>query len=588
LGRLYVTISFYAHKRRKKLSPFILYTLLLTYFHYMLSSQIGVGIGASTMAGSTMYVGWFDASGNPVLTERQGGRGRPSVSGTNFALVSSSNTGGQQSFTFRRPLNAGLAAVSLNGATNYIWAVGPGSSESFTRHTSRDSFSMVLTDDSAQAGTPSASSTSTNSTTNTTNTTTTSTAAASSNSTTLPSNIANDSYCNTEGTFCVSAIANSTANLVYFTVISSVSGWAGLGIGSTQMTGSTMYIGWRNSSGNGITFSQRSDNGRSLPTYNSNGLATLVSALPTSLNTIITTSTTSTTTSSISNPVIVYTFSRPLNGTQVSTSSSNGGATISTTGRTNFIWGVGSTSPSGSETNNPAASFSRHNDYGSFSMDLSKFGATQSTTTTTTTTTAKVSTDSGYDYNTLITLHAVLLFVGWGVLPYIAIFIARYLKDRLGHLWYQLHTGIMIFGVGLFSIGGLVCVQLLVGGQDEPRFFTSLHGTLGTVLVLMLYPVQVGLGFVSNRLWSPERVSVPWWDKVHWWLGRLSVVLSLVVFGLGLRLGGYGVGWYALVYVIVALGVSVIVVGEVVLGVVHHVGGGKKEEMSTDLKAGSR
>ena len=33
--------------------------------------------------------------------------------------------------------------------------------------------------------------------------------------------------------------------------------------------------------------------------------------------------------------------------------------------------------------------------------------------------------------------------------------------------------------------------------------------------------IQIGLGIASDKLFSPDRPSVPWWDKAHWWVGRI-------------------------------------------------------------------
>lgn len=39
--------------------------------------------------------------------------------------------------------------------------------------------------------------------------------------------------------------------------------------------------------------------------------------------------------------------------------------------------------------------------------------------------------------------------------------------------------------------------------------------------------VQIILGFISNARWTPDRKSIPWWDKLHWWFGRAVFILAI-------------------------------------------------------------
>lgn len=54
--------------------------------------------------------------------------------------------------------------------------------------------------------------------------------------------------------------------------------------------------------------------------------------------------------------------------------------------------------------------------------------------------------------------------------------------------------------------------------------------------LLILCSFQVVGGFVIDRLFNPNRTSIPWWDKAHWWMGRLTVVAALVNIPLGIVL----------------------------------------------------
>jgi hypothetical protein len=194
-------------------------------------------------------------------------------------------------------------------------------------------------------------------------------------------------------------------------------------------------------------------------------------------------------------------------------------------------------------------------------MDLSKYGTSSTATSS-----------SGISSKNLQLIHAVAMFAAWGVFPYVAIYIARYLKDAWGHRWFQAHMGIMFYGVGILTIIGLVSIEIQVADGSQ-RFISSTHGILGTVVALVGFPLQVILGFVSDKLWSPDRVAIPVWDKVHWWLGRALVLLSAVTFYFGLSLYGADTWVYIAVYVIIALELGGLIMGQLKGGAVHHVAG---------------
>lgn len=122
------------------------------------------------------------------------------------------------------------------------------------------------------------------------------------------------------------------------------------------------------------------------------------------------------------------------------------------------------------------------------------------------------------------------MFFSWAVLPFIAIFFARYLK-YIGHSWYQLHFSILGFGtMGLTFIG-----ILLIALYKAPPHFQTWHEGIG-IFILVALTCQVILGFIINYLWDSQRTARPWWDKLHAWLGRVMLLLALINIFLGFRL----------------------------------------------------
>ncbi|KAJ3094097.1 hypothetical protein HDU97_008518 [Phlyctochytrium planicorne] len=368
-------------------------------------------------------------------------------------------------------------------------------------------------------------------------------------------------FCTSSNSFCLTAIRDGTSNNVIFALQSTYTGYSAFGVGSSTMTGSTIYVGWGDGKG-GYVVSQRDSSGQSTPEQGSTSQTFKIVAFPSDG-----------TVAPLSGAVTQFAIERP--------ASDSSAKAVSVTGGTDFIWAGDNRAISnpGSST----ASISRHTggNYGSFNLDVSKLG-TSSTGS---------GTGSQYDVQFMRLLHGVFMFIAWGVLPFVGIFIARYMKDKLGHLWYILHLSIMMGGVGAFTLAGLICIELPYTGNN--RFFGTYHGLFGFVLAVLLLPVQIALGFVSNHLWSPDRKSIPWWDQMHWWIGRISVMGSVLIMYWGLKafeasnLAHFGFFFW------IGLGLVVMVGGQFAIGVVHHVGGKKEEEvamspMSAGLGSGVR
>ncbi|KAJ3067705.1 hypothetical protein HDU98_009107 [Podochytrium sp. JEL0797] len=224
---------------------------------------------------------------------------------------------------------------------------------------------------------------------------------------------------------------------------------------------------------------------------------------------------------------------------------------------TPFIYALSSSPPSTPDS--PSSSFPMHSTREAFSLDVSKLG---------TTTTGQLSATSP----NFLFYHGICMFLAWCILPPIGIFIARYLKQRLGHLWYKLHVAIMFGGIASLMALGLLFVELHIP-EDTPRFSGSTpHGVIGMLIAFGLYPLQVVLGYTANALFNAERTHVPWWDKMHWIMGRLAGVLALINILFGLILYGAEVGVIgAYGAVVVAIGVGFGLTEWRMGGAVHHV-----------------
>ncbi|KAJ3266410.1 hypothetical protein HDU77_001021 [Chytriomyces hyalinus] len=329
---------------------------------------------------------------------------------------------------------------------------------------------------------------------------------------------------------------DSVKQTTSFTLYSSYTGWFAIGTG-TQMAGSTMFVAWQNSQ-NKMVVSQRTASGHTEPRPATPSQSfTLESAPPAAL-------------SIPSGAKMVVTFVVP--------SSSN---VISTAGASNFIYGVSNQKPT--DPDSATSSISEHTSEGSFVLDVSKLGAVSSGA-------AAASNKDGLRLG-----HGITMFLAWGVLPFGLIFIARYMKSKMGHAWYLTHMGGFIVGVGGLTIVGLILIELQVADGVD-RFLTSTHGKIGVAMCFALMPVQWVLGFVSNALFRLDRPAVPWWDQMHWWTGRALVILGIAQIHLGLEEYDSSTGVFVAYWIwigVVLLGLFGFF-GEFKLGgVVHHIKG---------------
>ncbi|KAI9350288.1 hypothetical protein BDR26DRAFT_852137, partial [Obelidium mucronatum] len=198
---------------------------------------------------------------------------------------------------------------------------------------------------------------------------------------------------------------------------------------------------------------------------------------------------------------------------------------INTKMESRFIFAFSNTPPKDPTS---VESFPMHDSFGRFKLDVSKSGDSTASE-------LPVTHDKDKDSFDYVSLHAWLMFCAWAVLTPAAIFTARYLKASLSHRWYNMHKWLMVL-VALLTIFAYFALiankkqeQKLHARHGRPRTFSrSAHKFVGKTLVFFAIPVQIALGFVINHLFRQSRTHVPWWDRVHWWVGRAIAFLTLL------------------------------------------------------------
>ncbi|KAJ9052472.1 hypothetical protein DSO57_1033749 [Entomophthora muscae] len=159
--------------------------------------------------------------------------------------------------------------------------------------------------------------------------------------------------------------------------------------------------------------------------------------------------------------------------------------------------------------------------------------------------------------------HGALMIIAWLVLPPISIFIARFLKDHLGVLWFKLHRGLFIL-VGLIAFSSIFLVY-----HNQGAALSNPHAIIGS-LVMLLYVGQAILGYIIDKLWNPENPKAPWHDKLHWWAGRSISLLALGNIIYGIVLLENPIGFWIPTVLIIVVSVFAFVVGEKKIGKISH------------------
>ncbi|KND00190.1 uncharacterized protein SPPG_04530 [Spizellomyces punctatus DAOM BR117] len=335
-------------------------------------------------------------------------------------------------------------------------------------------------------------------------------------------------------------------------------GWVGFGIGAS-MDAADVMMAYPVSNGQNVAITRRTANGHRLPTLN-----------PTQDLQIIANSTGIFTINNVQKYVVTFdrSIASPGNNLPAIQSSSQ-----------SFIWAGYAGAPPASATNVP-----RHTARGTTTGNLMD-GSMAFSETQPDGTTSNVVHDAAANTGNLIQAHGILMFLGWVVLAPLAIVIARFFKPALGVWWFRLHWALMLLAAGVFTYVGFGLVYHVVGVKGASHFNVKANGAhvvIGLLIIILSAP-QLALGWIIDRLFNPTRKYIPWWDKVHWWLGRIVFLLALVNIPLGIALYNDHEGtkktWpYVVFGILCALWVGVFAYLQFRVGQRHHVEKGDKYE----------
>jgi hypothetical protein len=130
-------------------------------------------------------------------------------------------------------------------------------------------------------------------------------------------------------------------------------------------------------------------------------------------------------------------------------------------------------------------------------------------------------------YFSSIMLHAIFMFLGWGVLLQAGHISARYFR-RFDPTWFKVHRAVQTAGLVLV-IAGLITIS----SKALKPHFAFAHGAIGLAVVLVGVLQPLNAFFRPHDKTSPARQK---WRWLHFGLGRVANFLAVLNMWLGIFL----------------------------------------------------
>lgn len=330
-------------------------------------------------------------------------------------------------------------------------------------------------------------------------------------------------YKSPDGNFYLSWRLIDYEKEIEFTMIGKTNGWLGIGLNEDtrpSMPGSDMYIGWVSQAGSHQIITDRKAGGRVEPTLDTenggNNDAIIHHGEETEGYTQIV-------------------FTRPL--------ITGDKEDIEIKDKTiNLLWAIGK-----EDGDDISLSISQHSHKGSVQINL-------------------ISGEIDHTFDELRRVHGALMTFGFCVLLASSAYIAAFTDVKsgrhglgMGKKWIYFH--IILNSLALALIASAFGIIVHVGGWE--KLFLSSHSILGFITLLFVFTVQPLLGFIAHALfkWRSSDVGITtpqetdtillgWlrntmsFHALHRYVGRSSLVLSLITIHLGLSLYGDAPSYY--------------------------------------------
>jgi hypothetical protein len=134
----------------------------------------------------------------------------------------------------------------------------------------------------------------------------------------------------------------------------------------------------------------------------------------------------------------------------------------------------------------------------------------------------------GYSHRESAIIHGILMFVTWYFCASFGVFVARFMKVRLGSWWIRVHG--MVTWMTIF----MTIANFIIMYMGDSVHFNSAHSIIG-VLVLALAVVQGFLGIAVSKSQKPNSTIKSSSERIHMHLGRVVYFTALINIFLGIN-----------------------------------------------------
>lgn len=177
-----------------------------------------------------------------------------------------------------------------------------------------------------------------------------------------------------------------------------------------------------------------------------------------------------------------------------------------------------------------------------------------------------IETNSLFNYNNILAIHGIMMVTAWVILAVLGIYIARYLKS-FGSNWFVFHASLMLMTF-IISLSSFILIILY---RYPPHFYSDLslnnaHTKIGLTITCAMF-VQIILGIVIHMLYNSERIYIPWYNKLHWYFGKLIVLLAMCNIVIGIYVYNtfdttLSVGYYYGIYIVIGVIILTFIISE--------------------------
>jgi hypothetical protein len=128
-------------------------------------------------------------------------------------------------------------------------------------------------------------------------------------------------------------------------------------------------------------------------------------------------------------------------------------------------------------------------------------------------------------------IHAIIMFISWGLILQFGILWARYARSLPNSIWFTIHRPTQMLGY-LLSLGGIILAYIMV----DLHFRVAAHALIGTIIFsLSFFQILVAVFRPHKEEGQPVTTVRFAFEIFHHWNGRILALLAISQIFLGIK-----------------------------------------------------